>query len=86
MRARDEDDLQYKVTINKKRCLDCGLAAGRCPPHARVLARIIGQHCIQDNCPDIQAGIFPEQLYDEMKRAEEACPMKAITITKLDEG
>ena len=32
--------VKYRVTINKDQCTDCGIAAGRCPTHSRVLARI----------------------------------------------
>ncbi len=69
---------KYRVTIDKKRCIDCGIAVGRCPTHAILLSRLLKKN--QEHM-----GVFFEPLYNRVKQLAEACPAKAIVIEKIEE-
>jgi ferredoxin len=71
---------KYRVTIDKKRCTDCGIAVGRCPTHAIQLSRLL-----KKNQEHVHMGVFFEPLYDRIKQLVEACPAKAIVIEKIEE-
>ena len=73
--------VKYRLTINRDLCIDCGIAMGQCPHHARVLARILAY----DGCENELGIVFSEDLYDQVKQAAEGCPMKAINIDKIEE-
>lgn len=73
--------VKYRLKINRDLCIDCGIATGHCPHHARVLARILSK-----NGDENELGIiFSEKLYDQVKQAAEGCPVKAIIIEKIEE-
>ena len=72
----------YRVTIDRERCIACGIVAGRCPTHSRVLARILDQ---QSEDATMLTGIFSQELYARVKRAAESCPVKAIIIEMIGE-
>ncbi|RLI45104.1 ferredoxin [Candidatus Bathyarchaeota archaeon] len=73
--------VKYRLTINRDLCIDCGIATGHCPHHARVLARILSKNGYEN-----ELGIvFSEKLYDQVKQAAEGCPVKAILIEKIEE-
>lgn len=76
---------KYRVFINKDRCIDCGIDTGRCPTHARVLARILANNRVT-RAPDVFMAIIPEELYHRVKQAADKCPMHAITVEKLDDA
>ena len=72
--------VKYRLSINRDLCIDCGIAIGKCPHHARVLARILAN----DECENELGIIFSENLYDQVKQAAEGCPVKAIIIEKIE--
>ncbi|MFQ6075591.1 MAG: ferredoxin [Candidatus Bathyarchaeia archaeon] len=75
---------KYRVTINRDLCIDCGIATGRCPTHARELARVLAKN-LDKTSEDVSGVIFPEELYNRVKQAVECCPVKAIIIEKIEE-
>jgi ferredoxin len=76
--------VKYRVVINRDRCVDCGISVGRCPAHARLLARVLGQNCKQTSGERPSMGVFSEDLYYYVKKLVEACPEKALIIEKIE--
>jgi len=70
---------KYKVTINRDRCVDCGTSTGQCPTHAKTLSQLLSQHR-----EGVSVGVFSKDIYDRVKQLAEACPVKAITIEKIE--
>jgi ferredoxin len=70
---------KYRLIINRKRCIDCGVSTGQCPTHAKILSQLLNQNrrgtCI---------GVFSEDKYDRVKQLAKACPVKAIIIEKIE--
>ncbi len=76
--------VKYRVVINRDRCVDCGISVGRCPTHARSLARVLGQNRKQTPGERPSSRVFSEDLYDYVKKLVEACPEKALIIEKIE--
>ena len=72
--------IKYRVTVDMDRCVDCGIATGRCPTHARLLSQILNK-----NKEHTSMGVFSENLYDRVKQLVEMCPVKALIIEKIEE-
>ena len=75
--------VKYRLTINRELCIDCGLATGRCPPHARILALIFAKS-LEKTYENEVGIIFPEKLLPRVKKAAEGCPVNAIDIEKIE--
>jgi ferredoxin len=73
--------VQYRLVIDKDRCIGCGLSSGRCPTHARLLARILKKNN-EKMSERMVVGVFSEEDYDQVKKLAEACPEKALIIEK----
>jgi ferredoxin len=76
--------VKYRVFINKDLCIDCGIETGRCPTHARTLARILANNRVNKS-KDVFMAVIPEDLYHIVKQVSENCPVKAIIVEKLVE-
>jgi ferredoxin len=74
--------VKYRVSINKNLCVNCGTETGRCPTHARVLAKILADERVKTTGDTIEA-VFPEDLYPSVKAVAECCPVKAIVIEQI---
>lgn len=74
--------VKYRVRIDRNICINCGIETGRCPTHARVLAKILANERVKTTENKIEA-TFPEDLYNSVKEAAECCPVKAIIIEKI---
>jgi len=73
---------KYRVFIDRDRCIDCGMDAGRCPTHAHVLAQLLSDKRVEKlENPNI--AIIPEDLYSKVKLAIEGCPVGAIIIEQI---
>ena len=72
--------VEYRLVIDKDRCIDCGLSSGRCPTHARLLARILKENNEKTSNERILVGVFSEKDYHQVKKLIEACPEKALII------
>jgi ferredoxin len=68
--------------IDRDICVNCGIETGRCPTHARELAKILANERVEITEDKIEA-IFPEDLYNSVKEAAECCPVKAIIIQQI---
>ena len=75
---------KYRLTINREACIDCGLATGRCPPHARVIALVLAKSL--NNTYENDVGIiFPETLLPQVTKAVEGCPVNALLIEPIED-
>lgn len=66
---------KYQITINRDQCSSCACASGRCPTHARTLARLLNEHSSN--------GIIENDCIDEARKAAELCPEGAIKIVRI---
>ena len=73
---------KYRVFIDRNLCIDCGIDAGRCPTHARLLSRLLSNERVEKS-ENMNEVIIPEDLYQSVKDAAEACPVKAIFVKKI---
>ena len=73
--------VKYRLTVNRELCIDCGIDTGHCPHHARVIAHLLAKSSYEDG----GGVVFPEELYEQIKKAAEGCPVNAILIKKIDE-
>jgi ferredoxin len=71
--------MKNRVIINRDRCIDCGISTGQCPTHAKTLSQLLSQ-----NRKDMSVGVFAEDIYIQVKKLAEACPVKAIIIEKME--
>ncbi len=76
--------VKYRVVINRDRCVGCGMSVGRCPTHARLLARVLERNCKKTSDERPSMGVFSEDVYDYVKKLVEACPEKALIIEKIE--
>lgn len=79
--------MKYKVTVDRATCIACGIAPNMCP-QVFVLGEDNGKTRIVDaynekTSEDISVGNIPGELYDDVKKAAEACPVQAITIEEI---
>ena len=74
--------VKFRVSIDRNVCVNCGIETGRCPTHARVLAKILADERVKITEDKIEA-IFPEDLYTSVKEAADCCPVKAIIIEQI---
>jgi ferredoxin len=70
---------EYKVIINRNRCIDCGISTGQCPIHTKTLSQLLN-HDREGG----SVGIFSEDIYERVKQLTEACPVKAMIIKKTE--
>jgi Fe-S-cluster-containing dehydrogenase component len=76
--------VKYRVVIDKNRCVGCGISTGRCPVHARLLARVLETN-VQKTCGERQImGVFAENIYNYVKQLVESCPEKALIIERIE--
>jgi ferredoxin len=76
--------VEYRMVVDRDRCTDCGLSTGRCPTHARLLARILKENNEEMSLERTVVGVFSEEDYDQVKKLAEACPEKALIIEKKE--
>ena len=76
--------VKYRVFINRDLCIGCGVETGRCPTHARTLARILANNRVNKS-KDVFMAVIPEDLYHTVKQVSENCLVKAIIVEKIEE-
>ena len=65
-----------KISIDKDKCIKCGLCASICPE-----IFILREDGIEINCDDNLIGKENgKKLTDDLEMAEASCPVKALTI------
>jgi ferredoxin len=69
---------KYRLIIDKKRCVECGVSTGQCPTHAKTLSQLLNQ-----NRKGTCIAVFSKDKYDRVKQLTKACPVKAIIIEKI---
>lgn len=80
--------VKYRVTVDRNACIACGVAQSICP-EVFVVGEDVGRNRVVDKysektTADISIGVVPEELYECVKNAEDACPVKAITVEKIE--
>ena len=70
---------KYRIIVDRDRCVDCGIATGRCPTHAKMLSCLLST-----NQAGSSMGVFSEDIYDRVKPLVDACPVNAIKIEKIE--
>lgn len=75
---------QFRVLIDAKRCVDCGISVGRCPIHARLLAQILKPDSEKPRDEKQSMGVFDSKSYDYVKKLTDSCPEKALIIKKIE--
>jgi ferredoxin len=81
--------VKYKVIVDRQTCIACGVAPSLCP-EVFVLGEDTGRNRVTqkyatETTEDISAGVIPEELYECVKQAADACPVGAIKIEELKE-
>lgn len=76
--------IQYRVVIDPKRCVDCGISVGRCPIHACLLARVLKQNSKKETSKWQSMGIFDDNKYNYIKKLVRSCPEQALVIKKIE--
>lgn len=76
---------KYRVIIDKEKCVDCGISIGRCPVHAKLLARELepSSKLNQKKCPAM--GVFSKN-FEIIKELVDRCPEKALVIKRIKKG
>jgi len=78
--------LPFKVIVDREKCISCGLAPSICPK-VFVLGedngknRVIEEYSVETT-ETLSIGKVPDELYECVKEAAEACPVSAITVEK----
>lgn len=75
---------EYRVVIDSKQCVDCGISVGRCPVHARLLAKVLKPASKNTKGDFLSMGVFDENNYDYVKKLVDSCPEHALIIKKVD--
>jgi len=75
---------KYKVTVDRQTCIACGVAPSLCP-EVFMLGQDTGKNMITQKysvktTEDVSTGVIPEDLYECVKQAADACPVGAIKI------
>ncbi len=78
----------YKVTIDRNKCLGCGVAPTICPSVFKLGTdngknRVIEKYSIRTD-DNISVGEVPEELGDCIKSAAQSCPVGAIIIEEIE--
>lgn len=80
---------KYKVTVDRQTCIACGVAPSLCP-EVFVLGQDTGRNMVTQKystatTEEVSTGIIPEELYECVKQAADACPVGAIKIEEIKE-
>lgn len=76
----------YRVSIDRGSCIACGVATVLCPQVFELGGdngknRLVDKHS-EKTLEATSMGVIPEELYDCVKQAAEACPVQAIIVEK----
>lgn len=79
--------MDYRVSVDRELCIACRVAPDLCP-QVFVLGEDNGKNRLvekysEKTSEDISMGVIPEDLYDCVMRASEACPVQAIIVEKI---
>ncbi len=78
---------RFRVVVDRSKCIACGVAwltcgevfaAGEDNGKNRVREEYETEHS-----ETVSVGIVPEELYECVKSAAEACPVRAITVEEI---
>ena len=77
--------VEYRVVVDSRWCVDCGMSVGRCPVHARLLAQVLKPDFKDTRRGFTSMGVFDESNYDCVKKLVDSCPERALIIEKVDD-
>jgi len=74
----------YRVSVDRVLCIACGVAPTVCP-QVFIMGEDNGKNRLleeysEETSDDISTGIVPDDLYDCVREAADACPVQAITV------
>ncbi len=79
---------RYKVVVDRSACIGCGVAPTLCP-QVFELGSDNGKNKVIDEfskelSKERSVGIIPEDLHECAEEAASSCPVKAITVEKIE--
>ncbi len=80
---------KYRVVVDRQTCIGCGVAPAVCSD-VFILDENTGKNMVVEKYAvettnEVSIGIVPEELYECVKKAAEACPVGAIKIEEVKE-
>jgi len=76
--------MPYRVRVDLNKCIACGLAWTICDkvfePDPETGKTIIKSDYKVEETSEYSIGLIPDELYECVKKAEENCPVQAISI------
>lgn len=76
----------YSVSVDRDLCIACGVAPIVCP-QVFILGEDNGKNRLveeysEEISEDVSRGLVPDELYECVMKASDACPVQAITVQK----
>jgi ferredoxin len=76
----------YSVSVDRDLCIQCLVAPNVCP-QVFIMGEDNGKNRLlekysEETSENISTGLVPDNLYDCVKKAVDACPVLAITVQK----
>jgi len=77
----------YRIVVDRNTCIACGLAPSLCP-QVFELGEDNGRNRVtnrynEKTSEEKSVGVVPEDHYECVKEAAEACPVQAIAVEKI---
>jgi ferredoxin len=79
--------MSYKIVVDRNLCIACGVAPMLCT-QVFILGEDNGKNRLierfgEELSDEVSSGVIPDELYDCVTTAAEACPVQAITVQKI---
>jgi len=80
--------VKYRVTVDRVKCIACGVAPALCPDVFELgsdngKTRVVDRYSVSTDL-SVSVGEVPEELYDCVRSAAEACPVGAIAVERVE--
>ena len=76
--------MKYKIEIERGGCIACGACYGVNPSHFEPddeeKSTVVGG----ETDSNLSSGTFDDNDFDNVKEAEDSCPVSIITVTELE--
>ncbi|MCS7099970.1 MAG: ferredoxin [Sulfolobales archaeon] len=78
---------RYRVVVDRATCISCGVAPAICPEVFELgldnqKTRVIDKYTVEIS-ESVSIGEVPEELYECVAKAAEACPVAAIRVERV---